>query len=257
MVRPPHRMRRASRAAALYLGLSAGTALAAGAFDCQLPGGAAVLVVGADLAQRFPSIGSACRVALWSPPQDPAPVGSVASAAGSEVRVIRAPAPREIQAPLGGAVAQGMRWQEGGSGRGPGISMKAEALSPIIESAARRHAIDPHLVRAVIQVESAYSPRARSPKGAIGLMQLMPTTAARFGAATEDEIFSPAVNVDVGVRYLRFLADRFGGRTDLVLAAYNAGEGAVIRHGYRVPPYRETRDYVRKVLDLYPPVAAR
>jgi soluble lytic murein transglycosylase-like protein len=133
-----------------------------------------------------------------------------------------------------------------------GISRRAEALAPLIESAAQRHAVDPQLVRAVIQVESGYAPHARSPKGAMGLMQLMPATAARFGAATEEDILSPAVNVDVGVRYLRFLTDRFGGRTDLVLAAYNAGEGAVIRHGYQVPPYRETLDYVRKVLDLYP-----
>lgn len=252
MARPASRMRAARRMLASVLALSAGAAMAAGAYDCRLPGGAALLVVGADIAQRFPSIGSSCNAAAWTPARDVALPGWPDTSAIAAARVIHAPAPRDIYAPTAGAALPGMRWPEGGARRGPGISPRAEALSPIIESAAQRHAIDPHLVRAVIQVESGYSPRARSPKGAMGLMQLMPATAARFGAASEDDILSPAVNVDVGVRYLRFLADRFGGRTDLVLAAYNAGEGAVIRHGYRVPPYRETQDYVRKVLDLYP-----
>lgn len=228
----------AGRAVALCLGLAAGAATAGGgAYDCRLPGGPEVLVVGADLGRRFPLIGSACEAAAWAPAEEVPPPAWPAL----PVRVIQA---RSARWPSDGV--------RGGKGAGPGISSRAEALSHIIESAAQRHAIDPHLVRAVIQVESAYSPQARSPKGAMGLMQLMPATAARFGATTEEEILAPAVNVDVGVRYLRFLADRFGGRTDLVLAAYNAGEGAVIRHGYRVPPYRETVDYVRKVLDLYP-----
>ncbi|MDT0139369.1 lytic transglycosylase domain-containing protein [Acidovorax sp. PRC11] len=231
------------RALALCAGMAAGAALAAGAYDCQLPGGSDVLVVGSDIARRFPSIGSACAAASWAPAAEVPPPAWPAL----PVRVIHARAPRGApEARRAGATGGG----DGGSVAG--ISRRADALAPLIESAAQRHAVDPHLVRAVIQVESGYAPHARSPKGAIGLMQLMPATAARFGAATEEEILSPAVNVDVGVRYLRFLTDRFGGRTDLVLAAYNAGEGAVIRHGYRVPPYRETLDYVRKVLDLYP-----
>jgi hypothetical protein len=125
-------------------------------------------------------------------------------------------------------------------------------LRPIVASAASRHGVDPRLVQAVIQVESAFNAKARSPKGARGLMQLMPATAARFGATAETDLFNPAVNVDLGVRYLRVLSDQFADRLDLVLAAYNAGEGAVMRNGHEVPPFRETRDYVRKVLDLYP-----
>lgn len=241
MARPLRRMESAWRAVALCAGMAAGTAVAAGAYDCQLPGGSDVLVVGADLARRFPSIGSACEAAAWAPAADAPPPAWPAL----PVRVIRA---RTLQdAPQARSMGRA-----GGSNSVAGISRRAEALAPLIESAAQRHAVDPHLVRAVIQVESGYAPHARSPKGAMGLMQLMPATAARFGAASEEDILSPAVNVDVGVRYLRFLTDRFGGRTDLVLAAYNAGEGAVIRHGYQVPPYRETLDYVRKVLDLYP-----
>lgn len=125
-------------------------------------------------------------------------------------------------------------------------------LQAIVASAASRHGVDPRLVQAVIQVESAFNAKARSPKGARGLMQLMPATAARFGATAETDLFNPAVNVDLGTRYLRVLSEQFDDRLDLVLAAYNAGEGAVMRNGYVVPPYRETRDYVRKVLDLYP-----
>lgn len=127
-----------------------------------------------------------------------------------------------------------------------------DGLQAIIASAANRHGVDARLIQAVIQVESAFNANARSPKGALGLMQLMPATAARFGANAGTDLFNPAVNIDLGVRYLRVLSEQFADRTDLVLAAYNAGEGAVVRHGYEVPPYRETREYVRKILDLYP-----
>ena len=99
-------------------------------------------------------------------------------------------------------------------------------------------------------VESRYRPRARSPKGALGLMQLMPATAGQYGVRTEQALLDPHVNIEIGVQHLRSLVDRFGDRLDLVLAAYNAGEGAVARHGHQVPPYAETREYVRKVLSL-------
>lgn len=114
--------------------------------------------------------------------------------------------------------------------------------------AALRHGVDPVLVRAVIGVESAWNPRAVSPKGAAGLMQLMPQTARRYGVADR---FDPAQNVDAGVRYLRDLLGMFRGDLPLALAAYNAGEGAVLRHGGRVPPYPESRRYVERVLRLY------
>jgi soluble lytic murein transglycosylase-like protein len=102
-----------------------------------------------------------------------------------------------------------------------------------------------------MHVESANRPQARSPKGALGLMQIMPATGARYGVKKPQDLLDPATNIDVGTRYLRDLHQLFDGQMELVLAAYNAGEGAVKRHGNRIPPYRETQDYVRKVLRLY------
>jgi hypothetical protein len=118
----------------------------------------------------------------------------------------------------------------------------------LVEAAATSHRLDPALVAAVIRVESAWRPGAVSPKGARGLMQLMPATARRLGVTRS---FDPAQNVRGGARYLSLLADRFGEHeVEKVLAAYNAGEGAV--EAYQgIPPYRETREYVRKVMDLW------
>ncbi|HVS04236.1 MAG TPA: lytic transglycosylase domain-containing protein [Thermoanaerobaculia bacterium] len=118
----------------------------------------------------------------------------------------------------------------------------------VIHAAARRHEVNPQVVAAMMRVESAHQPRAVSHKGARGLMQLMPATAARFGVGV-DELFDPQRNVEAGVRYLRWLVDRFGDDPPRVLAAYNAGEGAVERYG-GVPPYRETQGYVHRILVL-------
>ena len=118
-----------------------------------------------------------------------------------------------------------------------------------IDKAARQASLDPALVHAVIHVESGYNPAARSPKGAIGLMQLLPETAARYGVA--DPARTPEANLRAGTRYLSDLMSLFEGRLDLALAAYNAGENAVLRYGLRIPPYRETREYVPAVLSWY------
>jgi len=112
---------------------------------------------------------------------------------------------------------------------------------------AARHSLNPDLVRAVIRVESGWNPRARSRKGAMGLMQLMPATAAEYGVA---DPFDPGENIRAGVAYLRRLIDRFDGRTELALAAYNAGPGAVEKYHRTVPPYRETQSYVKRIVSV-------
>ncbi len=119
-------------------------------------------------------------------------------------------------------------------------------LADLARMTAERYGVNPKLVAAVIEVESGWNPRAVSPKGAKGLMQLMPKTAARFGVR---DIFDPHENVDAGTRYLRLLLDLFGGNVRLALAAYNAGEEAVTKYG-GIPPYAETQAYVPKVLSL-------
>jgi len=120
-------------------------------------------------------------------------------------------------------------------------------LERLAAEAARRHGLDPALVRAVVAVESGFQPQAVSPRGAQGLMQLMPATARELGVA---DPFDPAANLDGGSRYLRSLVARYDGDLGKALAAYNAGMGAVARHG-GVPPYAETRRYVQNVLGRY------
>src|SRR5262245_8158659 len=117
-------------------------------------------------------------------------------------------------------------------------------FEPLIQEHSTRQSLRPELVRAVIQVESGFNPRALSPKGAMGLMQLMPATARSLGV---NNPWDPAQNIRGGTDYLRRLLDEYDGNEELALAAYNAGSGAVAKYGRRIPPYRETRDYVRKV----------
>jgi soluble lytic murein transglycosylase-like protein len=130
----------------------------------------------------------------------------------------------------------------GGFGATGGARRKA--FDAIIRDAARRHHVDVALVKAVIRAESDFVPRAISPKGALGLMQLMPATARRHNVW---RVFEPQENVEGGVTHLRYLLDRYGGNLRLALAAYNAGEKAVDAHG-GVPPYPETLDYLARVL---------
>lgn len=115
----------------------------------------------------------------------------------------------------------------------------------MIYQAGLRHAVSPRLVAAVVKVESGYRADAVSPKGAAGLLQLMPATGKRFGLAM-DELFDPGLNLDAGVRYLKWLTKHFSGNLPLILAGYNAGEASVKRFG-GVPPYRETRQYIQRV----------
>ncbi len=121
-------------------------------------------------------------------------------------------------------------------------------LSDLVSKAAQRHGLDANLVRAVIHVESGFNAKARSSAGAIGLMQVMPTTGARFGVT---DLRDEELNLEAGCRYLAHLLQLFRGDVSLALAAYNAGEGAVIKNGYRIPPYDETQRYVPAVLSRW------
>jgi len=118
----------------------------------------------------------------------------------------------------------------------------------LIQEAATQTNLEPALLHAVIQAESAYNPNAVSPKGAVGLMQLMPGTAKRYGVSDSTDA---AENIEGGARYLSDLLEMFSDDKQLAVAAYNAGEGAVIRYGYKIPPYKETKNYVKTVMSLY------
>jgi soluble lytic murein transglycosylase-like protein len=124
------------------------------------------------------------------------------------------------------------------------VAERARSYDDLITEHSRSNGVRPALVRAVMQVESGFNPYARSPKGAMGLMQLMPATAKQYGVRNA---FNPAENVRAGVAYLRGLLDRYENNEELALAAYNAGPGAVDRHGQTVPPYRETQSYVSQI----------
>ncbi|MDE2304362.1 MAG: lytic transglycosylase domain-containing protein [Gammaproteobacteria bacterium] len=143
---------------------------------------------------------------------------------------------------------------ESGAAYDPALLARASRYDPVIERAAASASVEPALLRAVIVVESGFNSQAVSSKGAIGLMQLMPRTALRFGAI---DPFDPRQNVHAGAHYLRYLLDRFGQNLRLALAAYDAGEDAVERNGWHVPPYEETQAYVPKVMNIYRLLSAR
>jgi len=130
----------------------------------------------------------------------------------------------------------------------PSLQKRRVQLDPVIERIASRQQVEPSLVRAVIEVESQFHPQALSPKGALGAMQLMPQTARRYGVADRRD---PTQNIEGGVAYLKDLLGRFQGNIALALAAYNAGEHAVDRHGQVIPRFRETMLYVPRVLEAY------
>jgi len=127
------------------------------------------------------------------------------------------------------------------------ISRKESQFSSIITQAADKHDVDPALVRAIIMAESAYNPMATSKKGAVGLMQIMPQTAATLGM---EDMYNPVHNINAGVKYLKKLLNQFGGDLELTLAAYNAGSTKVMEY-QGVPPYKATRHYVEEVFKYY------
>jgi soluble lytic murein transglycosylase-like protein len=130
----------------------------------------------------------------------------------------------------------------------PHLLARSSQYDRIIENAATAADVESNLLRAVIVVESGFNSRALSKRGAVGLMQLMPATAIRFGAS---DLYDPLQNVHAGAQYLKFLINRFGQDISLALAAYNAGEDAVDRSGRQIPPFAETQAYVPKVLAVY------
>jgi len=135
-----------------------------------------------------------------------------------------------------------------------GWSTGRSGLDNLIRISGNKYNVDPYLIFLVMEQESHFNTRAVSPKGARGLMQLMPGTGARYGVRRPHD---PAQNIAGGTRYLRELLDRFNNRVDLVLASYNAGEGAVLKFGHKVPPYAETRNYVKKISKRYKRTTAR
>ena len=129
-----------------------------------------------------------------------------------------------------------------------GFTTGDSQVDTYITRSATNNGLDPLLVYSIMHQESSFKLRATSPKGARGLMQLMPATAIRYGVTN---IFDPKQNIEGGARYIRFLLDRFEGDLSLALAGYNAGEGAVEKYGWRIPPYSETQEYVRRISRRY------
>lgn len=196
------------------------------------------------------------RILETQPPPAPPAAPPAATAPAEPVApqpAAIAPAPTAAAAPALPAVSRGPRELLAYElslllGFDETLGVPRSPYGEVIYEIASRHGINPHLVAAVIHVESSFNPRAVSRRGACGLMQLIPATARRFGIGKR-EIFDPRKNIEGGVRYLKWLNERFGNDPARVLAAYNAGEGAVDRFG-GVPPYTETRNYVDKVFRL-------
>src|ERR1700675_1150786 len=193
-------------------------------------------------------LGTLVLCASFFAPRAGAQIAKVSEPTGRQLFVNAEP---PVTLKLGGARPRATIYLPGESsftGRNrPAMSIDRDGTENLVREAAERHHVDPALVRAVIETESNWNPRAYSRKGAGGLMQLIPTTAQRYGAY---DVFNPQQNIDRGVKHLKWLLERYNGNLDLALAAYNAGEGAVDRaHG--IPAFRETRDYVQRVQDAY------
>lgn len=214
-------------------------AQAAARYRCELHDGS-VHLVQADLSTQYPDAVARCAAqALPLAPRagTPPPAGDTLSVQ-EPMRTIH----------LGAMWPAWRDWRDQQEGPTPQRPSGPAPWLPLIQEVSATQQLDWMLVEAVVHVESRHQPQARSPKGALGLMQVIPATGARYGAGRPDELLDPRRNLAVGTRYLKDLLRLFQGRTDLALAAYNAGEGAVLRHGHRIPPYPETQHYVRQVL---------
>lgn len=205
---------------------------------------------------QFPMGRAACGLAA-APQRGPAPPSAHAQQLQLYAPAATAPqSPAPVQAPVAPAPRAGSKkttslHAPARNRPWPAALVRAVNLAPDIDQVAQHNRIDPLLLHAIARTESRHNPQAVSQAGARGLMQVMPATGARFGVASADELHQVQNNLSVSARYLTLLKQRFPGDLRLVLAAYNAGEGAVERHGRRIPPYAETQAYVRKVLEEY------
>ncbi len=177
--------------------------------------------------------------------------GLACAAAGAADRPAAQPSPYKLVLPAaeGSSLANGEQYRLAAPSRPANAALAAKPFAKEIDSAARSVNLDPALLHAIIHVESRHQAQALSPKGAMGLMQVMPDTGARFGVPHPDK--SVEANLKAGSLYVRTLLQQFDGRLDLTLAAYNAGEGAVLKHAMAIPPYAETRRYVPAVMAKY------
>jgi soluble lytic murein transglycosylase-like protein len=244
MNRPPYRIVILLGAGLLAAGTSARAAVAVlrsgqviEVADFRLEGNRVVLVLpqGGDLALTTNDVMEIRRQPSEVPPIPPSAAEAAPAVPPAPAQAAATPAAVPVPVPAA-ADAEPPLLPVGGA-------FDPDALRIMAGRIARRYGVAESLVQAVIEVESRYDPFAVSPRGAMGLMQLMPKTASRFGVA---KVFDPVQNVDGGVRYLKELLDRYSGQVRLALAAYNAGEDAVERYS-GIPPYRETVDYVKKV----------
>jgi soluble lytic murein transglycosylase-like protein len=196
-----------------------------------------------DNAYRFDNFDFANGIRIEKPPQPAAAKGSKRTTrsgggANESANAKANPAPKTFTRLTSMPISRSL----------DGFSTGDANVDSFILDSGTRHGVDPLLIYAVMHQESTFKSRAVSPKGARGLMQLMPKTAERYGVSN---IFDPRQNIEGGAKYLRFLLDLFDGDLELTLAGYNAGEGAVIKYGNNIPPYSETQEYVRRISRRY------
>ena len=222
--------------------------VAAAAPQPELPAAASQTPASAEAAKPEPA--ELTKPAVPEPPK-PAPEAEKAPASPAPAPAAAAPAPTpapQKPAPLS-TEEKFKKVSELLLQVNPTRTIPKSPYGELIYDIAIRHSINPHLVAALIHVESSFNPKAVSRKGAVGLMQLLPDTARRFGLKAKKDLFVPEKNIEAGIRYLKWLNKRFSGDVEKILAAYNAGEGAVERFG-GIPPYRETQNYVKKIFGL-------